>query len=66
MQHDTLHRMGGLIIGQTWDDGNRGALRVVAIDPDLHSVEAEDPSGVLVLDTIEHFTATRHALPLAG
>ena len=66
MQHDTLHRIGGLAIGQTWDDRQGVALRVVAIDPDLHSVEAEDPAGVLVLDTIEHFIATRRPLPLAG
>jgi hypothetical protein len=66
MQNDVQHSMGGLIIGQTWDDAQQGSLRIVAIDPDLHSVEAEDPTGVLVLDTIEHFTATRRALPLAG
>jgi hypothetical protein len=66
MHDETLHSMGGLVIGQTWDDGSHGAVRVVAIDPHLHFVEAEDLAGDLVLDTIEHFTTTRHALPRAG
>lgn len=59
------HQIGGLAIGQTFQDPELGApVRIVAIDPELHSVEAEGPCGDLVLDTIEHFTATH--LPLAG
>ncbi|HEY2430125.1 MAG TPA: hypothetical protein VGI06_14400 [Acidimicrobiales bacterium] len=63
------HELGGLAIGQTWEDRTDGpALRVVAIDPDLHSVEAEDAAGDVVRDTIEHFTATHRPAPwpLAG
>jgi hypothetical protein len=64
-----LHRIGGLAIGQTWEDRGLGApLRVVAIDPELHSVEAEDDRGTVVLDTIEHFRSTHRVVrfPLAG
>jgi hypothetical protein len=57
--------IGGLVIGQTFQDEQQGApLRIVAIDPELHSVEAEGPGGDVVSDTIEHFTATH--LLLAG
>ena len=62
-------RLGGLAIGQTWKDSSNGpSVRVVAIDPELHSVEAEDPAGDVISDSIEHFTATHEplALPLAG
>lgn len=62
MQH---HIIGGLEIGQTFQDEQLGGfVRVVAIDPELRSVEAEGPAGDVVMDTIEHFTATH--LPLAG
>ena len=63
------HKLEGLAIGQTWEDRSDGpVMRVVAIDPELHSVEAEDPSGDVVHDTIEHFTATHRPaeLRLAG
>ncbi len=69
MHHSTLIRIGGLVIGQSWEDTTAGpVLRVVVIDPELHSVEAEDIAGGVVLDDIEHFTATHRALdwPLAG
>lgn len=69
MHHSTLIRIGGLVIGQSWEDTTSGpVLRVVVIDPELHSVEAEDIAGGVVLDDIEHFTATHRALdwPLAG
>jgi hypothetical protein len=62
--NSSQHQIGGLAIGQTFRDEHEGTVRVVAIDPDMHSVEAEGPAGNLVLDTIEHFTATY--LPLAG
>ena len=63
------HKLEGLAIGQTWENRSSGpTLRVVAIDPELHSVEAEDPAGDVVHDTIEHFTATHRptTLRLAG
>lgn len=51
--------IAGLMIGQTWEDTTLGqVLRVVAIDPELESVEAEDVAGDLVLDNIGHFRAT--------
>ncbi len=58
-----MGELGGIAIGQRFQ-GDGMALRVVAIDPELHSVEAEDASGAVLVDTIEHFTATH--LPLAG
>jgi len=59
----------GLEIGQTWEDPTVGEiLRVVAIDPELHSVEVEDFSGSVEFDNIEHFRATHREMhqPLAG
>jgi hypothetical protein len=49
--------IGGLIIGQMAADAD-GAYRVVAIDPDVNTVEAEDATGHVVFDTIDHFVAT--------
>jgi hypothetical protein len=69
MERKLCNLLAGLVIGQTWMDRSEGpALRVVAIDPELHSVEAEDPAGSVILDTIEHFTATHRAqaFSLAG
>lgn len=69
MRRNDVHNIGGLVIGQTWSGmAADRPLRVVAVDPDLHSVEAEDPAGAVVIDTIEHFTRTHQALhlPLAG
>ena len=57
---DLTHCIEGLAIGQAFaDDGS--VLRVVVIDPVMHSVEAEGPRGEVVVDDIAHFTAT-HAL----
>jgi len=68
--HDTaLHLISGLDIGQTWDDPPEGVpLRIVAVDPDLDFVEAEDASGVIVFDSIGHFVATHfeHLQSLGG
>ena len=68
MHDSALHHMSGLDIGQTWDDAPEGeVLRIVAVDPDLGSVEAEDARGTPVFDSIGHFLATHHEhLALAG
>jgi hypothetical protein len=68
MREPADHQFGGLAIGQAFEGSGHAVLRVVAIDPDLHFVEAEDLLGVLVVDDIEHFTANhRPALrPLAS
>ena len=66
MYDSALHHISGLDIGQTWDDDPEGVIvRIVAVDPDLDSVEAEDATGGVVFDTIEHFLATHHEHPLA-
>ena len=50
--------IGGLAIGQTAMDGDGlPSVRVVAIDPDLNTVEAEDSAGTVLIDTIDHFIA---------
>jgi hypothetical protein len=51
----------GLVIGQAVSDPDDGC-RVVVIDPDLNTVEIEDSGGSVLVDTIEHFTASH---PLA-
>jgi hypothetical protein len=51
----------GLVIGQAVRDPDDG-YRVVAIDPDLDTVEIEDSRGSVQVDTIEHFIASH---PLA-
>ena len=56
--------LGGLTIGQTFEDGDHEVVRVVAVDPAMHFVEAEDRIGVMIVDTIEHFRSTH--FPLAG
>lgn len=61
--------IAGLSIGQTWEDPTIGQLlRIVAIDPELHSVETEDTIGGVFSDDILHFRSTHRALPwsLAG
>jgi hypothetical protein len=55
---DLTHRIEGLAIGQAFADDARAVLRVVVIDPVMHSVEAEGPRGEVVFDDIAHFTAT--------
>jgi predicted RNA methylase len=52
-----MEPIGGLTIGQMAADAD-GAYRVVAIDPDVNTVEAEDATGQVVFDTIDHFVAT--------
>ena len=52
-----MEPIGGLIIGQMAADAD-GAYRVVAIDPEVNTVEAEDATGQVVFDTIDHFVAT--------
>ena len=47
----------GLAIGQAVTDPDDG-FRVVAIDPDLNTVEIEDSGGTVLIDTIDHFTAS--------
>jgi hypothetical protein len=47
----------GLLIGQAVTDPDEG-FRVVAIDPDLDTVEIEDSRACVLVDTIEHFIAT--------
>jgi hypothetical protein len=47
----------GLVIGQAVTEPDDGC-RVVAIDPDLNTVEIEDALGSVLVDTIEHFTAS--------
>ena len=64
MQDCEAHRIAGLTIGEAFEDCNHAVVRVVAIDPEMHHVEAEDPSGTFLVDDIEHFTATHW--PLAG
>ncbi len=56
------HRIEGLAIGQAFADDRRSVLRVVVIDPVTHCVEAEDPTGEVVVDDIAHFTATHRPL----
>jgi hypothetical protein len=56
----TVESIRGLMIGEAVMDPH-GALRIVAIDPDLNTVEAEDAAGVLLFDTIDHFHATHSA-----
>ena len=46
----------GLMIGQVTDPDD--GCRVVVIDPDLNTVEIEDSGGRVLVDTIEHFTAS--------
>lgn len=58
MQRISQNRIGSLAIGQSWEQPEHGTLRVVVIDPDLDSVEAEDSKGGVILDTIGHFTTT--------
>jgi hypothetical protein len=55
----------GLLIGKG-SHGPEDGFRVVAIDPDLNTVEIEDSGGTVLVDTIEHFTASHPpALQLA-
>lgn len=62
-----IHEIAGLAIGQTWEDPELGqVMRVVAIDPDMHSMEAEDGAGAVVVDDILHFRSTHVQWPLAG
>ena len=63
MAHDD-NRHTGLSIGQQFEGDDHAVVRIVAVDPGMHFVEAEDPSGELLVDSIEHFTATHW--PLAG
>jgi len=59
MHADGSHEIAGLTIGQTWEDPALGqVLRVVAIDPELHCMEAEDTAGAVVTDDIAHFQST--------
>ena len=59
--HDT-RLISGLGIGQRWRGVDPdGTCRVVTIDPLLHTVEVEDPSGEIQSDTIEHFLSTHFA-----
>ena len=55
--HRTLATIGGLTIGQIVTDPE-GNFWVVAIDPDLNTVGAEDSAGALLFDTIDHFIAS--------
>ena len=52
------HRFAGLVIGQEFETSAHAVLRVVAIDPEMHCVVAEDISGIALVDDIAHFTAT--------
>jgi hypothetical protein len=52
----------GLVIGQAVADADDG-FRVVAIDPDLNTVEIEDSGGTVLTDTIDHFTASHLPRP---
>jgi hypothetical protein len=55
----TMTSIGGLMIGeQTIEGDDRRSFRVVAIDPTLNRVEAEDAAGALLIDTIDHFIAS--------
>jgi hypothetical protein len=45
------------MVGQAVTEPDDG-FRVVAIDPDLSIVEIEDSAGAVLVDTIEHFTAS--------
>jgi hypothetical protein len=49
--------VGGLGIGQAWWSNN-SSVRVVTIDPAMHTVNVESASGQIESDTIEHFLAT--------
>ncbi len=51
----------GLAIGQGVTDPDDG-FWVVAIDPDLDTVETENSAGTVVTDTINHFTASHPLL----
>jgi hypothetical protein len=51
----------GITIGQAVTDPDDG-FRVVAIDPDLNTVDIEDSGGTVVIDTIEHFTSSHPPL----
>ena len=52
------HQFAGLVIGQEFETSAHAVLRVVAIDPEMHCVVAEDISGIALVDDIAHFTAT--------
>ena len=52
------HQFAGLMIGQEFETSAHAVLRVVAIDPEMHCVVAEDISGIALVDDIAHFTAT--------
>jgi hypothetical protein len=52
------HQFAGLMIGQEFETSAHAVLRVVAIDPEMYCVVAEDPSGTALIDDIAHFTAT--------
>jgi hypothetical protein len=58
------HWIAGMTIGEVFEDRDHSVVRVVAIDPEMHHVEAEDLTGAVLVDDIEHFTATHW--PLAG
>jgi hypothetical protein len=64
VQECTEHWIAGMTIGEVFEDCDHALVRVVAIDPDMHHVEAEGPTGAVLVDDIEHFTATHW--PLAG
>ncbi len=58
VQDTAEHEMAGLTIGQAFEDGEHTVVRVVGIDPEMHFVETEGDDGALLVDDIEHFTAT--------
>ena len=58
VQDTAEHEMAGLTIGQAFEDGEHAVVRVVGIDPEMHFVETEGDDGALLVDDIEHFTAT--------
>jgi hypothetical protein len=52
-----IQPIGGLTLGEVLTNHD-GEWRVVAIDPDTNTVGAEDSTGDLVLDSIDHFITT--------
>ena len=64
VQDCAAHWIAGMAIGEEFEDRDHSVVRVVAIDPEMHHVEAEDLTGAVLVDDIEHFTATHW--PLAG
>jgi hypothetical protein len=58
MREPAQQQFAGLVIGQEFESNAHAVLRVVAIDPELRCVLAEDGAGVSHIDDIEHFTST--------